>query len=199
MTPGARTRGPYPGRVRGKERTADDEATPLLPRKARGILLGVIGLMLAVSFFLPNVAILSRPPSYRWLPGTAVSFLEVTSRSVPTADPDTVGLGFTVTFLGLGVWQLGLLMVVLSAWILASAEVNRWLWVFLLIGSIFLTFGISTTVLGKVALDAARAPTTIGIAFWVAFPAALALLIWTLHARSMVDRTIYGVRPDLIT
>lgn len=174
-------------------------ATPLLPRRMRGVLLGVFALLSVLAFFLPNLAIISRPPTLRWLPGTAMSFFSVTSDKLPGVDVGTIGIGFLVAFLGLTMWVLGFVMTIVSAWILASADLNGWLWVFLLIGALLYGFSIPTVVAGKVFMDGALAPTTLGLAWIPGGIAGISIMVWTLHARKFIERTYYDVRPDLIT
>ena len=182
-----------------QQKTAYEVVTPLLPRRTRGILLGVFAGLIVIGFFLPNVAIVSRPPTLRWLPGTAMSFFSVTSDKLPGADPNSVGFGFFLTFLGLSMWVLGLMVTLLSAWILASADLNGWLWMLLLIGSLLLGFSVPTVGLGTFFLDAAGAPTSLGLAWIPTFIGGFSLMVWTLHARKFIERTYYDVRPDLIT
>lgn len=174
-------------------------ATPLLPRRLRGILLGVFALLSVLGFFLPNVAIIARPPTLRWLPGTSMSFFSVTSDKLTGVNAGTIGLGFFVTFLGLTMWILGFMITLISAWILASADLNAWLWILLLVGSLLFGFSVPTVVAGKVFMDAAGAPTTLGLAWIPGAIAGISIMVWTLHGRKFIERTYYDVRPDLIT
>ncbi len=182
-----------------KETTDYQVAIPLLPKRARGILLGIFAGLSIIGFFLPGVAIIARPPTYRWLPGTAMSFFSVTSDKLTGVNNQTIGFGFFVTFLGLTMWVLGFMITMISGWILASADLNGFLWIFLLVGALLLGFSVPTVVAGKVFMDAAGAPTTLGLAWIPALISGIGIMVWTLHGRKFIERTSYDVRPELIT
>ena len=74
-------------------------------------------------------------------------------------EPDAVGFGISVTYLGLALQQVGALIGIGTFWVLIAEDVGRWVRRFAMASGIFLLLGSATVVLGYQQLVSAGVPT----------------------------------------
>lgn len=183
------------GPVTGDEGADLSEAT--LPQHiALPATLGALVLMVA-SALLPNVAVIGDAPGGRWLVPTAKYFLVLDGSKLPHTDLDQLGLGMNTLYLGLGLQQLGFVLGAVTIWVLATQDMNRWLYRGAVISGWMLAVGGMFAVTGFGLMSRAGAPVELG---WAWLPTLLSGLIVIVIGRlstDRIDRSWYVARPEL--
>lgn len=168
-------------------------------RRRRGWLVGAVGVLLLLSLVLPHVAVTNGPGYGRSLLLSSFYFLHVRSGTFSGAvNQPQLAVGFNVTYLGLGMHQLGLLLGAATFWSLYPDEVNRWLYRMLVIAGWLLTLSAPTVVLGRVLIDGAGVPASLGLAWLPLMISGVTITVAARRARSRIDQTWYLAKPELM-
>ena len=174
---------------------ASDRAT--LRRQRRWFVLAV-GVLFLLGLVLPHVALREASGWGRSLLASALYFLNVQSGAFPGVDRGLLAFAFNVTYLGLALQQLGLLLGVATWWILAGEDLNRWLFRGLVIGGWMLTLSAPTVMLGWLLMSRAGAPALLGIAWLPALLSGVSVVVAARRARDRIDRSWYLAGPELM-
>ena len=108
-----------------------------------------------------------------------------------------VGLGLTVTYLGLAMHQVGALIGIGTFWVLISEDVGRWVRRFAMVAGVLLTVSSATVVLGFQQLEVASVPTILGVAWLPTLLAGLTMMIGAQVARRRLSSTWFMERPEI--
>lgn len=167
-----------------------------LRRRGSGLL---VAALLLASMLLPHIALVGAEGGRSLLP-TSAYFLNVTTNPLTErADQLVLGIGFNVTFLGLGLQQLGLALAAVSVWIVfGEDEVNRWLWRMMVVAAWLLFLSGPTVAIGWRFIEASGVPALLGVAWLAAFAAGGLLLVLGRQSKKHRDFTWYVSRPELM-
>jgi hypothetical protein len=165
-------------------------------RRAAGWI--VFALMLA-SVFLPHIAIQTPNSSGRSLIPTSLYFLNVTTREFsPELALPLLGIGLNVTYLGIALQELGLVLAGVSFWIVFGGdEVNRWLWRMMVIAAWLLALSPPAVIMGWSLMGLAGAPVQLGAAWAATMAAGVLLIVLARQSKAQRDFTWYVARPEL--
>lgn len=156
-------------------------------------------MLLLLSLVLPHVAVRDGPNYGRSLLTSSFYFLHVTSGTFGgPVDQPQLAVGFNVTYLGLAMHQLGLLFTLATFWSLYPDELNRWIHRLLVIGGWLLLLSGPTVVMGRLLIERAGVPASLGLAWLPLMLSGLAITVAARRARSRVDRTWYLSKPELM-
>jgi hypothetical protein len=109
-----------------------------------------------------------------------------------------VGMGISITYLGLAFQQVGLLTGFLSFWVLIVEDVGRWVRRLVMLSGISLLLGASTVVLGYQLLNSVGVPTVLGYAWLSTFCAGLIMVVGGRLARRRLISTWYWESPEIV-
>jgi hypothetical protein len=166
-----------------------------------GTAAAVAFLTMVLSAVLPHVGVQAFDAYGRSLIGASRFFVvaQATAEGFAGADPGGVALALDVTYLALAAQQIGLLAALGSFWVLASADVGRWIRRLTLVSGWLLAVSAVLTVTGFRLLEGAGVPSRLGVAWVFTLVAGLILIAGGLAAKSRLDSTWYWSKPDLIT
>jgi hypothetical protein len=122
---------------------------------------------------------------------TAEAFLGATSVAA-------VGLGLSITYLGLAFQEIGLITGLASFWVLIVEDVGRWTRRLVMVSGVSLLLGASTVVLGYQLLTNAGVPTLLGYAWVPTLLAGLIMLIGGILARKRMVTTWFWESPEVV-
>ena len=121
----------------------------------------------------------------------AVAFQEATSVAA-------VGVGISITYLGLAFQEIGLLTGLASFWVLIVEDVGRWTRRLVMVSGVSLLLGASTVVFGYQLLTNAGVPTLLGYAWLPTLLAGLIMVIGGRLARKRMVSTWYWESPEIV-
>ena len=121
----------------------------------------------------------------------AAAFQEATSVAA-------VGVGISITYLGLAFQEIGLLTGLASFWVLIVEDVGRWTRRLVMVSGVSLLLGASTVVLGYQLLTNAGVPTLLGYAWLPTLLAGLIMVIGGRLARKRMVSTWYWESPEIV-
>ncbi len=167
------------------------------------IVMGVSALLLMImSAVLPNVMVQAATivPGRSLIPASHFFLVanpnaEAFSGARSVAD---VGLGISITYLGLAFQQLGLLTGFLSFWVLIVEDVGRWVRRLVMLSGISLLLGASTVILGYQLLNSVGVPTVLGYAWLPTLGAGLIMVVGGRLARRRLISTWYWDSPEIV-
>jgi hypothetical protein len=155
-----------------------------------------IGVLMLVSLALPHVGITGQGLGRSLIPA-GMLFSQVQAAAIGPYDLPLLALGINLTYLGIGLHQLGLVMGVASFWVLATEDINRWIYrVAVVAGWLLLASG-PIAVTGWLVLRGSGAPAVLGWAWLAALLAGLVLVLMARRSRERIDRSWYVTRPEL--
>lgn len=167
-------------------------------KRRRGWFVLAVGVLLFLSLVLPHVALRGQPFGHSLLL-TGFYLLHAQSNTfAPPVDTATLAFGFNVTYLGIGLHELGLLLGATTFWILYPEEINPWLYRSMVIGGWALVLATPPIVAGYQLMASSGAPATLGVAWVPLLLAGLCITVAGRRARSRVDRTWYVTKPELM-
>src|SRR6188472_2226148 len=103
-------------------------------KRKRGWFVLAVGVLLFLSVVLPHVALRGQPFGDS-LFVTGFYFLHVQAATFPPqVDTAMLALGLNITYLGIALHELGLMLGATTFWILYPEEINRWLYRIMVIG-----------------------------------------------------------------
>jgi hypothetical protein len=168
-------------------------------RRPRSILAAVIAILLLLSLGLPHVALRQQAGYDRSLLLTAAYFVDVQPGAFGTAvNVPMLAFGFNTAYLGLALHELGLALGLVTFWVLAAEDINRWLWRMMVVGGWVLTASAPLVVLGWLLIDRAGVPVLLGIAWLPALLGGVALVVTSYRSRARIDRSWYVTGPELL-
>lgn len=168
-------------------------------KRQRGWLVAGTGLLLLLSLVLPHVHLRDEHQPGRTLMFTQWYFLHVQpSAFSPPVDVPALALGINVTYLGLALHELGLLLVVATWWVLYPEEIHRWLYLLLVIGGWLLLLSVPLVLLGPVLVGRAGVPASVGVAWVPLLISGLVLTVAARRAKERIDNTWYLAGLELM-
>lgn len=168
-----------------------------LRRRGAGL---VVAVLLLASTLLPHIALEGAGGGRSLLP-TALYFLNVDAAAAGglAVNQTMLGLGFNVAYLGLGLHELGLALAAVSVWIVFGAdEVNRWLWVMMVVAAWMLALSGPVVLLGWFLIESSGLPALLGVAWLATLGVGALLLVLGRQSREHRDFTWYVTRPELM-
>ncbi|MCW2804513.1 MAG: hypothetical protein JWN06_2730 [Propionibacteriaceae bacterium] len=171
-----------------------DPASLLMRRR---LLAAGIGLLLFLSLVLPHVGIQDQTGPGRSLLPAGVYFLNVQAAAFGPAGSSALAFALNVTYLGIALHQFGLLLALVTFWIVAAEDINRWLWRMMVVAGWLLAVGAVISVVGGVLIGAAGVPALLGYAWLPALLAGVALIISARRAKDRIDYSWFQARPEL--
>ncbi|MDN5762896.1 MAG: hypothetical protein L0H41_11330 [Microlunatus sp.] len=156
-----------------------------------------IAALLLLSLGLPHVGIAGAGLGRSLIPaGMLFSQVQPDSLGVALNLP-RLSLGVSVTYLGVGLHQLGLVMALASFWVLAVEDINRWIYRVAVIAGWLLAASAPAVVIGWLLLRDSGAPALLGWAWLAALLAGVAIIVLARRSRDRIDRSWYVARPEL--
>jgi hypothetical protein len=175
------------------------------PRRAQfgRTIMGVSALLLMIiSAVVPHVLVEAATvvPGRSMIPATRFFLIanpsaEAFQGATSVAD---VGIGLSVTYLGLAFQEIGLITGVASFWVLIVEDVGRWTRRLVMVSGVSLLLGASTVVLGYQILTNAGVPTLLGYAWLPALLAGLIMVIGGHLARKRMVTTWFWESPEIV-
>ena len=157
----------------------------------------VIGALVLLSVVLPHVAVTSSDWPRSLIPAGLYFLNAQPSMLGPGVAASQLITALTVTYLGLGFHQLGALLALLTFWLLAADDMNRWLYRLLVISGWMLTLCVPPVLIGSRLLDRAGVPATPGWAWLPTLLAGVLIIVACRRSRDRIDDTWYVARPEL--
>ena len=155
-----------------------------------------IGVLMAVSVVVPHLGIVGFGLGRSLIPA-GMLFSQVLAGAIgPDFDLPLLAFGINVGYLGIGLQQLGLVMAFASSWVLATEDLNRWIYRAAVIAGWLLTLSAPTTVLAWLVIRASGAPGLLGWAWLPAGIAGVALIVVGRRSRERIDRSWYVTKPE---
>jgi hypothetical protein len=109
-----------------------------------------------------------------------------------------VGMGITITYLGLAFHQVGLITGIASFWVLIVDDVGRWTRRLVMVSGVSLLLGASTVVFGYQLLTNAGVPTLLGYAWIPTLLAGVIMVVGGRLARKRLVSTWYWENPEIV-
>lgn len=167
-------------------------------RGRRRWLVVALGGLLFLSLVLPDIRLIGQAGYGRSLLPTSFYFLHVQASDVSTAHVGGLALGLNVTYLGLGLHQLGLLLAVATFWVLYPDDINRWIYRLLVIGGWLLALSAPFLIAGRILIARAGVPVTLGAAWLPVLVSGVTIVVAARRARDRIDNTWYLAGPELM-
>lgn len=167
--------------------------------RRRAWLVAGVGLLLLLSLVLPHIHLPGERNFGRSLLLTGFYFLHVQPTTFgPPVNQAELAFGFNVTYLGIGLHELGLLLSVPTFWVLYPDDINRWLYRLLVIGSWLLALSVPFVFTGGLLMSQAGVPVSLGLAWLPMLLAGVVLVVATQRARRRIDKSWYMAKPELM-
>lgn len=167
--------------------------------RRRGWFVAGIGLLLLLSLVLPHVHLTEQSPFGRSLLLTGFYFLHAQAGEFPPpVDVPQLAFGLNVTYLGIGLHELGLLLSAATFWTLYPDDINRWLYRMLLVGAWLLALSVPFLLTGAVLMAQSGVAVSLGVAWLPLLASGVLLVVAALRARGRIDRTWYSAAPELM-
>ncbi|MET0692484.1 MAG: hypothetical protein ABWY56_01060 [Propionibacteriaceae bacterium] len=166
-------------------------------KRKRGWYVLVIGVLLFLSLVLPHVHLDDQPYGNSLLL-TGFYFLHAQSATFVGVDTGLLAFGFNVTYLGLALHELGLMLAATTFWVLYPQDINRWLFRSMVIGGWALMLSTPFVILGWQLMGSAGAAANLGLAWLPMLLSGIAITVMGRGARDRVDRTTYITKPELM-
>jgi hypothetical protein len=109
-----------------------------------------------------------------------------------------VGVGISITYLGLAFHQIGLITGIASFWVLIVEDVGRWTRRLVMVSGVSLLLSASTVVLGYQLLTNAGVPSLLGYAWLPTVLAGLIMVVGGRLARRRLVSTWYWEGPEIV-
>lgn len=168
--------------------------------RRRGVVTGITVLCMLASLVLPHVMVEAAAFYGRSLIRVGMFFLKADPRAAgfgEHVDVATFSAGINITYFGLGLQEIGLVLSVFSVSVLFSDEVGRWLRRLALIAGWCLALSAVLVITGWQLMERAGVPTYLGVAWLFALAAGLLMITGGLAARRRLSSTWYWARPEL--
>lgn len=156
----------------------------------------VIGVLMAVSLVAPHIGIAGQGIGRSLIPA-GLLFSQVQAAAVGPYDPVLLGLGINVGYLGIGLHQLSLVAGSVSFWVLATEDINRWIYRIAVASGWVLAASAPIALTGWSLIASSGAPARLGWAWLPALLAGIALIVVGRRSRERIDRSWYVTKPEL--
>lgn len=161
-----------------------------------------LGLLLVLSFTLPTVSIrgadLPDIPFGRSLVPSALYFLDVLPAEFGNLATPALAVSFNVTYLGMAMIQFGLVLTLLTFFVLAGDDINRWLWWLLAAGAWLIALGAVACLIGWFLINQASVPASLGLAWLASLVSGVSMIIASHRAKERIDYSWYQAKPELM-
>lgn len=169
--------------------------------RRRGIYCGVVFVLMLFSVLLPHIGVRDAEGTYgRSLFPASRFFLGADARATAfagTTNIDDVAAGLNITYYGLSLQHLGLLLGVFTFWALAAETVGRWTRRGMLISGWLFAGSAAVVPTGYRLLEAGNIPSNLGVAWFFALLAGVGMILGGRAAKERLDSTWYWSRPEL--
>lgn len=161
-----------------------------------------LGLLLVSSLSLPTVSIRGAdvpniPFGHSLIP-SALYFLDVQPAEFTGLSTPAVAVSLNVTYLGMAMHQFGLLLTLVTFFVLAGDDINRWLWWMLAAGAWLIALGAVVCVVGWFLMTQASLPASLGFAWLPALAAGVGMIVASHRAKERIDYSWYQAKPELM-
>lgn len=167
-----------------------------MPGRWRVPVVVLIGLLMALSLIAPHIGIVGQGIGRSLIP-TGLLFSQIQAAAVGPYDLVLLGLGINVGYLGIGLQQLGLVAGFASFWVLATEDVNRWIYRVAVVSGWLLALSAPIVLSGWSLIASSGAPALLGWAWLPTLIAGLALIVVGRRSRERIDRSWYVTKPEL--
>ncbi len=167
----------------------------------RGAYCAVVFVAMVSSVVLPHIGVREAEGTYgRSLFPASRFFLGADARATAfsgSTDIDAVAAGLNITYYGLSLQHLGLLLGVFTFWSLAAESVGRWTRRVLLIAGWLFASSAAVVLTGYQLLENANIPSSLGSAWACCLLTGVLMIIGGRAAKNRLDGTWYWSRPEL--
>lgn len=168
-----------------------------MPRRWRVPAVLALYLVLLVGLALPHLGIADRGFGRSLIPaGLYLSQVQIAAVG-PGFDAGLLGLGINVGYLGIGLHQFGLVLAVVSIWVLATEDINRWIHRLAVVAGWLLTVSAPVVLTGWLLLRASGAPGVLGAGWLAALVSGVGIVVLCRRSRERIDRSWYVAKPEL--
>ena len=167
-----------------------------MPTRWRVPVVVVIGVLMAVSLVAPHIGIAGQGLGRSLIP-TGLLFSQIQASEVGPYDVVLLGLGINVAYLGIGLQQLALVAAFASFWVLATEDINRWIYRVAVVSGWVLALSAPIVLTGWSLIRASGAPALLGWAWLPALVAGLMIIVVGRRSRERIDRSWYVTKPEL--
>ncbi|HEY5784635.1 MAG TPA: hypothetical protein VIT65_07655 [Microlunatus sp.] len=167
-----------------------------MPIRWRVPVVVVIGVLMAVSLVAPHIGVAGQGLGRSLIP-TGLLFSQIQASAVGPYDVVLLGLGINVAYLGIGLQQLALVAAFASFWVLATEDINRWIYRVAVVSGWVLALSAPIVLTGWSLIRASGAPALLGWAWLPALVAGLMIIVVGRRSRDRIDRSWYVTKPEL--
>jgi len=111
-------------------------------------------------------------------------------------DVDSLAAGLNLAYFGLSFQHVGLLLGTAFCWVLAVAEVGRWVRRLALVGGWCLAISAPVVIIAYQLIEGGGVAAYLGVAWVFSLLAGLVLIVGARQAKSRLDSTWYWTKPD---
>jgi hypothetical protein len=167
-------------------------------KRKRGWFVLGLGILLFLSLVLPHVGLVGQPFGRSlFLTGFYLLHAQAATFGAPV-DQATLAFGFNVTYLGIGLHELGIMLAATTFWQLYPEELNRWLYRAMVIGGWALILSAPFIITGGLLMGSSGAHASVGVAWIPMLLSGVAITVAGRRARDRVDHVMYDARPELM-
>jgi len=167
-----------------------------MPTRWRVPVVVVIGLLMALNLVAPHIGIAGQGLGRSLIP-TGLLFAQIQAPAVGPYDVVLLGLGINIAYLGIGLQQLALVAAFASFWVLATEDINRWIYRVAVVSGWVLALSAPIVLTGWSLIRASGAPALLGWAWLPALVAGLMIIVVGRRSRERIDRSWYVTKPEL--
>ncbi|HEY5821368.1 MAG TPA: hypothetical protein VIT20_05305 [Propionibacteriaceae bacterium] len=167
----------------------------------RGVVCGVTFALMVASALAPHVGVVEATGAGRSLIPASGFFISAQATAPGFGDGThvvDVAAGLNLTYFGMAMQQVGLLIGLFTFWSLAAETVGRWTRRFLLIAGWLLALSAPMVITGYRLLVSGQVSMFLGVAWACALGAGLSMVIGGRLAKQRLDSTWYWSKPDWI-
>jgi hypothetical protein len=155
--------------------------------------------LMALSIFLPHIGVKVATEFGRSLFPASAFFLAAEAGGPAfghVTDVDSLAAGLNLTYYGLSLQHLGLLLGVAFCWVLAVPDVGRWVRRLVVVGGWCLALSAPVVITAYRLMEAGGVSCYLGVAWVPALLAGVVLIVGGRSARRRLDSTWYWSKPD---
>ena len=156
-------------------------------------------LLMAASIVTPHIGVRAATEFGRSLFPASAFFLAAEAGGPafgPVTDIDSLAAGLNLAYYGLSFQHIGLLLGVASCWVLAVADVGRWVRRLALVGGWCLAVSAPVVIIAYQLIEDSGVAAYLGVAWVFSLLAGIVLIIGARLAKRRLDSTWYWTKPD---
>lgn len=167
----------------------------------RGVVCGVTFALMLASALAPHVGVVNAIGAGRSLIPASAFFISAEATAPGFGDGThliDVAAGLNLSYLGMAMQQVGLLIGLFTFWSLAAETIGRWTRRFLLVSGWLLALSAPMAISGYRLLVSGQVAMYLGAAPFCALGAGLMMIIGGRLAKDRLDSTWYWAKPEWI-